>query len=90
MFILQVTVMSCDCLNGGSCVSDTKFPPGSGAYLSVCLPGFHGDLCEKNVTECQLNPCGLGRCIRGLHSYSCNCPPELKGKFWFLMNEIQM
>lgn len=82
--------MSCDCLNGGSCVSDTKFPPGSGAYLSVCLPGFHGDLCEKNVTECQLNPCGLGRYIRGLHSYSCNCPPELKGKFWFLMNEIQM
>ncbi|KAI4543881.1 hypothetical protein MG293_006675, partial [Ovis ammon polii] len=80
--MIEVTVMSCDCLNGGSCVSDTKFPPGSGAYLCVCLPGFHGDLCEKNVTECQLNPCGLGRCIRGLHSYSCNCPPELKALFF--------
>uniref|UniRef100_A0A8C3VTN6 von Willebrand factor D and EGF domains n=1 Tax=Catagonus wagneri TaxID=51154 RepID=A0A8C3VTN6_9CETA len=74
----EVTVKSCDCLNGGSCVSDIKFPPGSGAYLCVCLPGFQGDLCEEDVTECQSNPCGLGRCISGFQNYSCDCPPELK------------
>ncbi|XP_034877285.1 von Willebrand factor D and EGF domain-containing protein [Mirounga leonina] len=75
---IMVTVKSCDCLNGGSCVSDRKFPPGSGMYLCVCLPGFQGGLCEVNVTECHANPCGLGRCISGFPSYSCVCPPELK------------
>ncbi|XP_072821532.1 von Willebrand factor D and EGF domain-containing protein [Vicugna pacos] len=76
--MIEVTVKSCDCLNGGSCVSDIKFPPGSGAYLCVCLPGFQGSLCEADITECQSNLCGLGRCISGFHSYSCDCPPELK------------
>ncbi|KAM7121321.1 von Willebrand factor D and EGF domain-containing protein [Molossus nigricans] len=77
---IELTVKACDCLNGGSCVSDIKFPPGSGAYICVCLPGFQGSLCEAAVTECQSNPCGLGRCISGFHSYSCDCPPELKGR----------
>ncbi|ERE89283.1 von Willebrand factor D and EGF domain-containing protein [Cricetulus griseus] len=74
---VEVTVKSCDCLNGGSCVSDRKFPSGSGAYLCVCLPGFHGNLCEVDASGCQSNPCGLGKCIRGLNTYSCDCPPEL-------------
>ncbi|XP_046526158.1 von Willebrand factor D and EGF domain-containing protein [Equus quagga] len=82
--VIEVTVRSCDCLNGGSCVSDIRFPPGSGAYLCVCLPGFQGGLCEVEVTECQSNPCGLGRCIRGFHSYSCDCPPEFKVETQFL------
>ncbi|XP_063098153.1 von Willebrand factor D and EGF domain-containing protein isoform X2 [Cavia porcellus] len=76
---VEVTVKSCDCLNGGSCVPDRKFPVGSGAYLCICLPGFHGGLCEVAVDACQPNPCGLGRCTRVLGSYSCDCPPELKG-----------
>nr|XP_023423040.1 von Willebrand factor D and EGF domain-containing protein [Cavia porcellus] len=75
---VEVTVKSCDCLNGGSCVPDRKFPVGSGAYLCICLPGFHGGLCEVAVDACQPNPCGLGRCTRVLGSYSCDCPPELK------------
>ncbi|KAM5303797.1 von Willebrand factor D and EGF domain-containing protein [Glossophaga mutica] len=77
---IELTVKSCDCLNGGKCVSDTNFPLGSGAYLCVCLPGFQGSLCEVDVTGCQSNPCGLGRCVSGFRSYSCDCPPELKGK----------
>uniref|UniRef100_A0A8D0VT82 von Willebrand factor D and EGF domain-containing protein n=1 Tax=Sus scrofa TaxID=9823 RepID=A0A8D0VT82_PIG len=85
--MIEVIVKSCDCLNGGSCVSDIQFPPGSGAYLCVCLPGFQGDLCEEDVTECQLNPCGLGRCISGFQNYSCDCPPELKVETQFL-NEL--
>ncbi|XP_012494193.1 PREDICTED: von Willebrand factor D and EGF domain-containing protein [Propithecus coquereli] len=75
---IEVTVKSCDCLNGGSCVSDMKFPSGSGMYLCVCLPGFQGSLCEVDVSGCQSNPCGLGKCISDFHSYSCDCPPEFK------------
>ncbi|KAL2777304.1 von Willebrand factor D and EGF domain-containing protein isoform 2 precursor [Daubentonia madagascariensis] len=81
---IEVTVKSCDCLNGGSCVSDVKFPPGSGMYLCICLPGFQGSLCEMDVNGCQSNPCGLGRCVSGFHSYSCDCPPELKVQTEFL------
>nr|XP_038964973.1 von Willebrand factor D and EGF domain-containing protein [Rattus norvegicus] len=77
---LEVTVKSCDCLNGGSCVTDRKFPPGTGAYLCDCLPGFSGDLCEVEASGCQSNPCGLGKCTGGLYGYSCDCPPELTGK----------
>uniref|UniRef100_G1LTB7 von Willebrand factor D and EGF domains n=1 Tax=Ailuropoda melanoleuca TaxID=9646 RepID=G1LTB7_AILME len=81
---IMVTVKSCDCLNGGSCVSDSKFPPGSGRYLCVCLPSFQGSLCEVNVTECLANPCGLGRCVSGFPGYSCVCPPEFKVETQFL------
>ncbi|XP_057610082.1 von Willebrand factor D and EGF domain-containing protein [Chionomys nivalis] len=77
---MEVTVKPCDCLNGGSCESDRKFPPGSGAYLCVCLPGFHGRLCEVDASGCQPNPCNPGKCIRDLNSYSCVCPPGLTGK----------
>lgn len=87
-FLFQLTVKSCDCLNGGKCVSDVNSPLGSGAYLCVCLPGFQGGLCEVDVTQCQSNPCGLGRCVSGLHSYSCECPPELKGKHGFLIKKL--
>uniref|UniRef100_A0A2I2ZT62 von Willebrand factor D and EGF domains n=1 Tax=Gorilla gorilla gorilla TaxID=9595 RepID=A0A2I2ZT62_GORGO len=81
---VEVTVKSCDCLNGGSCVSDRNFSPGSGVYLCVCLPGFHGSLCEVDISGCQSNPCGLGSCISGFHGYSCDCPPELKVETQFL------
>nr|XP_054351680.1 von Willebrand factor D and EGF domain-containing protein [Pongo pygmaeus] len=81
---IEVTVKSCDCLNGGSCVSDRNFSPGSGVYLCVCLPGFHGSLCEVDISGCQSNPCGLGSCVSGFHSYSCDCPPELKVETQFL------
>lgn len=87
--LLQVTVMSCDCLNGGSCVSDRKFPPGSGGYLCICLPGFHGGLCEVDASGCQSNPCGLGICISNLNSYSCDCPSGLSGWYGFIMNQMR-
>ncbi|KAJ7405322.1 von Willebrand factor D and EGF domain-containing protein isoform X5 [Willisornis vidua] len=78
---LKVSVKSCDCLNNGSCVANVNFPPGSGRYLCVCVAGFEGDLCEVNTDDCRLNQCGVGRCVDGINSYYCECPPELQEIF---------
>lgn len=75
----QVTVASCECLNGASCVADVSLAAGSGGYLCACLAGFKGERCEVNVDDCKPNPCRLGRCIDGPDSFSCVCPPGTTG-----------
>lgn len=75
----QVSVASCECLNGASCVTDVNLPAGSGQYLCVCLDGFKGERCEVNIDDCKPNPCRLGLCIDGPNSFSCICPPGMTG-----------
>ncbi|XP_068425269.1 von Willebrand factor D and EGF domain-containing protein isoform X1 [Clinocottus analis] len=77
---IQVSVRSCECLNGASCVTNVNLPPGTGEYLCVCLQGFKGERCEVDVDDCKPNPCRLGRCIDGPNSFSCVCPPGMTGR----------
>ncbi|XP_068613415.1 von Willebrand factor D and EGF domain-containing protein [Brachionichthys hirsutus] len=77
---IQVSVGSCECLNGASCVADPTSPPGSGGYLCACPDGFAGGRCEANIDDCRPNPCRLGRCIDGIDAFSCVCPPGMTGR----------
>ncbi|XP_041649407.1 von Willebrand factor D and EGF domain-containing protein [Cheilinus undulatus] len=77
---VQVSVHSCDCLNGASCVTNVNLPAGSGEYRCACLEGFKGERCEVDIDDCKPNPCRLGRCIDGPNSFSCICPPGMTGR----------
>nr|XP_020471247.1 von Willebrand factor D and EGF domain-containing protein isoform X2 [Monopterus albus] len=77
---VELSVRSCDCLNGASCVTNVNLPAGSGEYLCVCPDGFKGEQCEVDIDDCKPNPCRLGRCIDGPNSFFCICPPGMTGQ----------
>ncbi|XP_072859345.2 von Willebrand factor D and EGF domain-containing protein [Pogona vitticeps] len=88
---MEVHVKPCDCLNGGSCVADTNFLPGSGKFLCVCLPGFGGRLCQEDPDECKTQPCFPGVvCFNTIDAYYCGpCPEGLYGDGKICYDEIK-
>ncbi|XP_075924644.1 von Willebrand factor D and EGF domain-containing protein-like [Petromyzon marinus] len=77
--VVQVTVRPCECVNGGTCVTNVGRPPGSGEYLCVCGAGYTGPRCAGLVDGCAAAPCGPGTCVAGVRNFSCLCPAGLTG-----------
>ncbi|MEQ2274967.1 hypothetical protein XENORESO_016941 [Xenotaenia resolanae] len=78
-FTVEVDVVPCGCLSGGTCVTDVSFPAGSGKYLCVCPEGKQGELCGEDVDQCLSAPCAAGRCVSTARGYRCKCPAGLRG-----------
>lgn len=49
----------------------------------ICPDGYEGNLCERDIDECLLNPniCVNGICVNQPGTFKCYCEP---GKFWNL------
>uniref|UniRef100_A0A8C9LEK1 EGF-like domain-containing protein n=1 Tax=Pavo cristatus TaxID=9049 RepID=A0A8C9LEK1_PAVCR len=63
------------CQNGGTCTNH------NGGYACVCVNGWSGDDCSKNIDDCFTASCANGStCIDRVASFSCICPEGKAGK----------
>ncbi|KAF2974030.1 hypothetical protein EK904_011600 [Melospiza melodia maxima] len=61
-------------MNGGTCTNH------NGGYACVCVNGWSGDDCSKNIDDCFTASCANGStCIDRVASFSCICPEGKAG-----------
>ncbi|KAM8866406.1 LOW QUALITY PROTEIN: protein crumbs homolog 2-like [Synchiropus picturatus] len=62
------------CLNQGVCEDHFN------EFNCSCLPGWEGELCQRDIDECSSNPCVYGTCENLLADYRCHCEPGYTGR----------
>ncbi|XP_034945316.1 protein crumbs isoform X2 [Chelonus insularis] len=48
-------------------------------YECLCIQGLTGKNCEKNINECESNPCLFGTCKDRIGGYTCECDEGFEG-----------
>uniref|UniRef100_A0A914RPT1 EGF-like domain-containing protein n=1 Tax=Parascaris equorum TaxID=6256 RepID=A0A914RPT1_PAREQ len=68
------------CHNGATCL-DVSSAVSAKGFFCICMNGFDGEYCERNVDDCIDNECEMGStCVDGIAKYTCACPPGKLGQ----------
>lgn len=62
------------CGNNGVCQDQFN------EFNCSCIPGWEGELCDRETDECSSAPCAYGSCEDLKADYRCHCEPGYKGK----------
>ncbi|XP_072289620.1 protein crumbs homolog 2b [Eucyclogobius newberryi] len=62
------------CLNAGVCQDQFN------EFNCSCSPGWEGVLCEREINECEYEPCLYGTCADLMADFRCDCEPGYTGK----------
>lgn len=74
----ECDLMPNSCQNGGTCLNT------QGGYTCVCVNGWSGDDCSKNIDDCVNAACHLGStCHDRVASFFCECPPGRTGLYFY-------
>lgn len=74
----QQVLGGCDifpCSGNSTCLATNSYH-----RVCKCFPGFTGPLCDKEIDECESEPClNGGRCTDHINGFSCSCRANFTG-----------